>query len=135
MGTLVSILPPTPSPVPGCILTLTLYGRVRARFFLVVFQGRRQCNFSSNAGVNSCLSGGCNGGLQCDSHNGTVRHSVRDSSTPNSHILSFSPSLLSLGAVQGVPPATVAKFTLQGDGNKDFYDGARVTLFLPQRLD
>ena len=67
------------------------------------------------------------GGLQCDSHNGTVRHSVRDSSTPNSHILSFSPSLLSLGAVQGVPPATVAEFTLQGDGNKDFYDGALVT--------
>jgi hypothetical protein len=23
----------------------------------------------------------------------------------------------------GVPPATVAEWTLQGDGNKDFYDG------------
>ena len=25
--------------------------------------------------------------------------------------------------LQGVPPATVAEWTLQGDGNKDFYDG------------
>jgi hypothetical protein len=24
---------------------------------------------------------------------------------------------------QGVPPATVAEFTLTGDGNRDFYDG------------
>jgi hypothetical protein len=51
------------------------------------------------------------------------------------HTSSLSPlpsptSLLPLGAVQGVPPATVAEWTLQGDGNKDFYDGARET-FLP----
>jgi len=52
------------------------------------------------------------------------------SHTPYSRILSVSPPLLLLGTVQGVPPATVAEWTLQGDGNKDFYDGARVT-FLP----
>lgn len=26
---------------------------------------------------------------------------------------------------QGVPPASVAEWTLQGDGNRDFYDGKR----------
>lgn len=25
--------------------------------------------------------------------------------------------------MQGVPPATVAEFTFEGDGNQDFYDG------------
>ncbi|KAH0581025.1 hypothetical protein H2248_012168 [Termitomyces sp. 'cryptogamus'] len=55
---------------------------------------RRNCDFSVNPGPNSCLDGGCNGGLLCDPHTGT-----------------------------GVPPATVAEFTLQGDGNRDFYDG------------
>ena len=25
--------------------------------------------------------------------------------------------------MQGVPPATVAEWTLDGDGNRDFYDG------------
>ncbi|KDQ56819.1 hypothetical protein JAAARDRAFT_179503 [Jaapia argillacea MUCL 33604] len=55
--------------------------------------GRRDCNFTTNPGPNSCLDGGCNGGLLCDPHTGT-----------------------------GVPPATVAEWTLQGNGNKDFYD-------------
>ncbi|KAH9927967.1 thaumatin-like protein [Epithele typhae] len=55
--------------------------------------GRRNCNFATNPGPNSCLDGGCNGGLVCDSRTGT-----------------------------GVPPATVAEFTLQGAGNQDFYD-------------
>jgi len=55
--------------------------------------GRRDCNFSTTAGVNSCLDGGCNGGLQCDPHTGT-----------------------------GVPPATVAEWTLQSNGSQDFYD-------------
>ncbi|KAI0276957.1 thaumatin-like protein [Russula aff. rugulosa BPL654] len=54
--------------------------------------GRRDCNFST-AGVNSCLDGGCNGGLQCDPHTGT-----------------------------GAPPATVAEWTLQSNGSQDFYD-------------
>ncbi|KAH9927973.1 Osmotin thaumatin-like protein [Epithele typhae] len=54
---------------------------------------RRNCDFSSNPGPNSCLDGGCNGGLVCDPHTGT-----------------------------GVPPATVAEFTLQGAGFQDWYD-------------
>jgi hypothetical protein len=49
------------------------FAGAHARFFLVVFQGRRNCNFTTISGVNSCLDGGCNGGLQCDSRNGTVR--------------------------------------------------------------
>ncbi|GLB39946.1 putative thaumatin-like protein [Lyophyllum shimeji] len=59
--------------------------------------GRRNCDFSSNPGPNSCLTGGCNGGLLCDPHTGT-----------------------------GVPPATLAEFTFQGDGFKDFYDVSNV---------
>ena len=31
---------------------------------------------------------------------------------------------VSPNVIQGVPPATVAEWTLQGDGNLDFYDGA-----------
>lgn len=34
----------------------------------------------------------------------------------------------SQGYLKGVPPATVAEFTLQGDGNQDFYDGNPVYL-------
>ncbi|KAI0708475.1 thaumatin-like protein [Earliella scabrosa] len=54
--------------------------------------GRRACDFSITAGP-TCLDGWCNGGLLCDAATGT-----------------------------GVPPATVAEWTLQGDGNRDFYD-------------
>ncbi|OBZ76845.1 Pathogenesis-related protein 5 [Grifola frondosa] len=54
--------------------------------------GRRDCNFSITTGP-TCLDGWCNGGLLCDPHTGT-----------------------------GVPPATVAEWTLQGDGDEDFYD-------------
>ncbi|KAI0634519.1 thaumatin family-domain-containing protein [Trametes polyzona] len=54
--------------------------------------GRRDCDFTITAGP-TCLDGWCNGGLLCDPHTGT-----------------------------GVPPATVAEWTLQGDGNRDFYD-------------
>ncbi|QRV82455.1 pathogenesis-related protein PR5K (thaumatin family) [Ceratobasidium sp. AG-Ba] len=68
--------------------------------------GRRNCNFASNPGPNSCLSGGCNGGLKCDPHSGT-----------------------------GVPPATVAEWTLQASGNKDFYDVSLVDGYnLPMRI-
>ncbi|KAJ6511509.1 thaumatin [Mycena vitilis] len=42
--------------------------------------GRRGCDFSTNPGPNSCIDGGCNGGLLCDVNTGT-----------------------------GVPPATLAK--------------------------
>lgn len=55
--------------------------------------GRQNCDFSTNPGPNSCATGGCNGGLECDPHTGA-----------------------------GVPPATLAEFTLEGDGNRDFYD-------------
>jgi len=55
--------------------------------------GRRNCDFSANPGPNSCLDGGCNGGLQCDPHTGT-----------------------------GVPPATVAEWTLSGANGSDYYD-------------
>jgi len=55
--------------------------------------GRRNCDFSVNPGPNSCATGGCNGGLLCDNATGT-----------------------------GVPPVTVAEWTLQGDQNQDFYD-------------
>ncbi|KII96153.1 hypothetical protein PLICRDRAFT_49044 [Plicaturopsis crispa FD-325 SS-3] len=62
--------------------------------------GRRDCDFSTNPGPNSCVTGGCNGGLVCDKNTGT-----------------------------GVPPATVAEFTLNGDGNQDFYDVSLVDGF------
>ncbi|CEL53363.1 Thaumatin-like protein PWIR2 OS=Triticum aestivum PE=2 SV=1 [Rhizoctonia solani AG-1 IB] len=55
--------------------------------------GRRNCNFSSNPGPNSCLTGGCNGGLRCDSRTGT-----------------------------GVPPASVAEWTLSAGDGQDWYD-------------
>ncbi|KAA1474524.1 thaumatin-like protein [Dentipellis sp. KUC8613] len=56
--------------------------------------GRRDCNFGSNSGPTSCVSGGCNGGLVCDPHNGT-----------------------------GVPPATLAEFTLSPNTSApDNYD-------------
>ncbi|KXN89702.1 Pathogenesis-related protein 5 [Leucoagaricus sp. SymC.cos] len=68
--------------------------------------GRRNCDFSTNPGPNSCLDGGCNGGLECDPHTGT-----------------------------GVPPATVAEWTLSADGNQDFYDVSLVDGFnLPMRI-
>ncbi|KAI0649305.1 thaumatin-like protein [Trametes meyenii] len=55
---------------------------------------RTQCDFpNSNAGPASCLTGGCNGGLECDLHTGT-----------------------------GIPPATLAEFTLGINGAADSYD-------------
>ncbi|KAJ7259685.1 thaumatin-like protein [Mycena rebaudengoi] len=68
---------------------------------------RRNCNFAVNPGPNSCLDGGCNGGLQCDVNTGT-----------------------------GVPPATLAEWNLNGDGTQDFYDVSLVDGYnLPMRLD
>ncbi|KAI0749525.1 thaumatin-like protein [Daedaleopsis nitida] len=56
--------------------------------------GRRGCDFSKGTpGPTQCLDGGCNGGLECDPNNGT-----------------------------GVPPATLAEFTLGINGNADNYD-------------
>ncbi|KAJ3769729.1 thaumatin [Lentinula raphanica] len=57
--------------------------------------GRRDCDFTTNPGPNSCLDGGCNGGLVCDPVTGT-----------------------------GVPPATLAEFTLSTNPSiPDNYDG------------
>ncbi|KAI9461242.1 Osmotin thaumatin-like protein [Lactarius psammicola] len=71
-------------------------------------KGRRNCDFSTNPGPNSCLDGGCNGGLLCDAHTGT-----------------------------GVPPATVAEFTLSTDpGVPDYYDISLVDGYnLPMRIN
>ncbi len=63
-----------PPPVPGCNSPPWLFAGAHARFFLVGFQGRQNCNFTTSPGVNSCVDGGCTGGLQCDPHTGTVRH-------------------------------------------------------------
>jgi hypothetical protein len=107
-------------------------GRARALLF-GGFQGRRDCNFSTTAGVNSCLDGGCNGGLQCDPHTGTVRLSptiFAYTQLTHTLCLPFPLSPPSPGAMQGVPPATVAEWTLQSNGSQDFYDGARET-FIP----
>ncbi|KAG8759704.1 hypothetical protein FRC14_005188 [Serendipita sp. 396] len=68
--------------------------------------GRRNCNFSTNPGPTSCLTGGCNGGLNCDPYTGT-----------------------------GVPPATVAEWTLSGAGGLDNYDVSLVDGYnLPMRI-
>ncbi|KAH9927986.1 thaumatin-like protein [Epithele typhae] len=69
--------------------------------------GRRDCDFSGpNPGPNSCVDGGCNGGLVCDAKTGT-----------------------------GVPPATLAEFTLSGAGNLDNYDVSVVDGFnLPMSI-
>ncbi|KAI9062423.1 thaumatin-like protein [Trametes sanguinea] len=67
---------------------------------------RRDCNFDVNPGPNSCLDGGCNGGLECDPHTGT-----------------------------GVPPATLAEFTLGTNGAQDSYDVSLVDGYnLPVRI-
>ncbi|KAI0072911.1 thaumatin-like protein [Panus rudis PR-1116 ss-1] len=67
--------------------------------------GRRDCNFSITTGP-TCLTGWCNGGLLCDPNTGT-----------------------------GVPPASVAEWTLQGDGFRDFYDVSLVDGYdLPMRI-
>jgi hypothetical protein len=81
--------------------------------FLIGFQGRRNCDFSTNPGVNSCLDGGCNGGLLCDPHTGTVRLALQYSRTPNSHIRSVSPSLST------PPPGRRAGCTARNGGGMD----------------
>ncbi|KAH9972553.1 thaumatin family-domain-containing protein [Lactifluus volemus] len=73
--------------------------------------GRRACNFGGgNLGQNTapgaCLDGGCNGGIQCNTVNGT-----------------------------GQGPVTVAEWTLQGNGNLDYYDVTLVNGFnLPMAI-
>ncbi|EKM51955.1 uncharacterized protein PHACADRAFT_212566 [Phanerochaete carnosa HHB-10118-sp] len=68
---------------------------------------RRDCDFSNPNPATQCADGGCNGGLECDPHTGT-----------------------------GVPPATLAEFTLSGSGNLDYYDVSLVDGYnLPMRID
>jgi len=69
---------------------------------------RRDCDFSTNPGPNSCLDGGCNGGLVCDHNTGT-----------------------------GVPPATLAEFTLSTNPSvPDNYDVSLVDGYnLPMRIN
>ncbi|CAE6534603.1 unnamed protein product [Rhizoctonia solani] len=55
--------------------------------------GRTQCDFSTNPGIKSCLTGGCSGGLVCDSKTGV-----------------------------GLAPVTFAEFTFGADG-QDYTDG------------
>lgn len=55
--------------------------------------GRTNCDFSTNPGPTSCETGGCNGGLECDRSSGT-----------------------------GVPPASVAEWTLNAANDQDWYD-------------
>ncbi|KAG8723651.1 hypothetical protein FRC09_002313 [Ceratobasidium sp. 395] len=67
---------------------------------------RRDCDFSTNPGPNSCKTGGCNGGLLCDPHSGT-----------------------------GVPPASVAEWTLNASDGLDWYDVSLVDGYnLPMRI-
>jgi len=68
---------------------------------------RRDCDFSISSPATQCASGGCNGGLVCDPHTGT-----------------------------GVPPATVAEFTLSTSAIPDYYDVSLVDGYnLPMRID
>ncbi|KAJ6525142.1 Osmotin thaumatin-like protein [Mycena capillaripes] len=67
---------------------------------------RRNCDFSKGTGPNTCLDGGCLGGLVCDVNAGT-----------------------------GVPPASLAEFNFQGPVS-DFYDISFVDGYnLPVRID
>ncbi|KAJ7913853.1 thaumatin-like protein, partial [Mycena leptocephala] len=73
--------------------------------------GRRNCDFTTNPGPNSCLDGGCNGGLLCDVNTGT-----------------------------GVPPATLAEWqVIQFNTASHAHIPLKVSLVdgynLPMRID
>jgi hypothetical protein len=92
-------------------------------------QARRECDFTTQNNVNSCLSGGCNGGLLCDPTTGTVRD-------PGHGVLDLWCAAIQTTHAQGVPPATLAEWTLSGDGNRDFYDVSVVDGYnIPMRID
>lgn len=69
--------------------------------------GRRDCTFNAgDTSPNTCLDGGCNGGLLCDSTTGT-----------------------------GVPPASLAEWSLGGTTGTDFYDVSLVDGYnLPMQI-
>jgi hypothetical protein len=66
-----------------------------------------------NPGPNSCATGGCNGGLLCDPNTGTARMDIS---------LRLSVWLTVIRNLQGVPPTSVAEWTLGANGNLDYYD-------------
>ncbi|KAI0708793.1 thaumatin-like protein [Fomitopsis betulina] len=69
--------------------------------------GRRDCDFSDTNPATQCADGGCNGGLECADGGGA-----------------------------GVPPASLAEFTLGGSNGFDNYDVSLVDGFnLPMRID
>ena len=79
--------------------------------------GRSSCEFSANPGPNSCTTGGCNGGLLCDPNTGMVRATRNQSQiirkTDGHHL-------------QGVPPVSIAEWTLGVNGVPDYYDVSSV---------
>lgn len=78
--------------------------------------GRTECDFSTVVGPNfGCATGGCIGGLECATTGGTVSGII-------SHFTPVSRRLIALRGMQGVPPATVAEWTLDSGGT-DYYDG------------
>jgi len=69
--------------------------------------GRRDCDFSSSSGADSCLTGGCDGGLECDPKTGTP-----------------------------TGPVTIAEWSLSASSGQDFYDVSLVDGFnLPMQID
>ncbi|KAJ2919778.1 hypothetical protein MD484_g729, partial [Candolleomyces efflorescens] len=77
--------------------TFTVYNACPFTIWPAIFTdlnvGSARPNHTTGPGPQSCLTGGCNGGLVCDERTGA-----------------------------GVPPATLAEFTLGSDGG-DWYDG------------
>ena len=62
---------------------LVEFGYVLKQYFILplfmrIFKARRDCDFSTNPGPNSCIDGGCNGGLLCDPVTGTVRLALNE---------------------------------------------------------
>lgn len=84
--------------------------------------GRTECDFTTVQGPTSCATGGCNGGLVCDASTGTVRpvFSINGSAVDLEN--SFSDRFFPWLCHQGVPPATVAEWTLSGAQDLDYYD-------------
>jgi hypothetical protein len=71
-------------------------------------KGRRVCNFTTNPGPDSCLDGGCPGGLLCTGD-------VSQFQVTNYLVMPSS-------RFQGQSPATIASFALStGDDESDYY--------------
>ncbi|KAI9461240.1 hypothetical protein BJY52DRAFT_1415520 [Lactarius psammicola] len=105
---------PTPTSVTVGWLPTALY-----------LKGRRDCDFSTNPGPNSCLGGGCDGGLLCDA--------------PLSQLTIQWPAYSSwqVNMLRAVSPPTVADFTSSTDpGVPDYYGVSLVNGYdLPMLID